>query len=130
MNTQPEAKVEKKVLVFGTFDGLHPGHLFFLNEARKFGELYVSVSSDESASQRKGKTPTRDAEQRVEAIEALGIAKGVSLGDKTLNSWTALKEVRPDIIALGFDQYGLKTALADIQSEFGFEIKVINKKQD
>jgi FAD synthetase len=118
----------KKVLVFGTFDKLHDGHLYFLNEAKKFGDLYVSVSSDESALQRKGKNPIHNVRERIEAIKALGIAKDVSEGDKTLNSWTAIKEVKPDVIALGFDQYGLKTALADIQSKFGFDIKVISQK--
>lgn len=112
----------KKVLVFGTFDNLHPGHLYFLNEARKLGELYVSVSSDESAFQRKGRHPLQNTKQRIEAIERLGITARVTEGDKTLNSWTDLKAVRPDIIALGHDQYGLKTALLDIQSKFNFEI--------
>jgi|CXWL01.1.fsa_nt_gi cytidyltransferase-like protein len=115
----------KKVLVFGTFDNLDGEHMFFLSEASKLGELYVSVSSDESASQRKGKHPVQNATQRVEGVRKLGIAVDVSEGDKTLNSWTDIKKVRPDIIALGFDQYGLKTALADIQAEYGFDIKII-----
>ncbi len=119
-----------KVLVFGTFDSLHPGHLFFLSEAKKLGDLYVSVSSDESATQRKGKKPTLNAAERVEAIQKLGIAVEAKEGDKTLNNWTAIKEWRPNIIALGFDQFGLKTALADIQTECNFEIKVISEKQD
>lgn len=118
-------KQTRKVLVFGTFDGLHGGHLHFLTEAKKFGDLYVSVSSNESASQRKGKQPTLTAEERVRAIDALGIVSGVSEGDKTLNNWTIIKQIEPDIIAVGFDQYGLRTALQDIQSKYGFEIKVI-----
>lgn len=120
-----ETQVGKKVLVFGTFDNLHPGHIHFLTEAKRFGELYISVSSDESAIQRKGKNPIHNVAQRIEALQNLGIATEVSEGDKTLNSWTDLKRIKPNIIALGFDQYGLKTALADIQAEFGFDIKVI-----
>jgi len=39
---------EKIVLVFGTFDGLHDGHRFFLTEARKLGDrLIASVATDE-----------------------------------------------------------------------------------
>lgn len=117
----------KKVLVFGTFDRLHPGHLFFLSEAKKLGDLYVSVSTDESATQRKGKNPINDMKERVAAIKALHIATDVLEGDKTLNEWSVLKKIKPDIIALGFDQYGLKTALQDIRSEFGFEIHIMNK---
>lgn len=119
----------KKVLVFGTFDGIHEGHLYVLNEAKKLGDLYVSVSSDESAIQRKGKNPTHNMEERVAALKELGIAEDVSGGDKTLNNWTAIKVVKPNIIALGFDQYGLKTALADIQHKFGFDIKTMSHKE-
>lgn len=123
------SQAKNKVLVFGTFDGLHEGHLHFLSEANKLGELYVSVSSDESALQRKGKNPIRNVNERIEAIQRLDIAIDVSGGDKTLNNWTSIKVVKPDVIALGFDQYGLKTVLADIQAEFGFQIKVISKKE-
>ncbi|MES2223511.1 MAG: adenylyltransferase/cytidyltransferase family protein [Patescibacteria group bacterium] len=117
----------KKVLVFGTFDLLHPGHFYFLNEAKKLGELYVSVSSDESAIQRKGKNPIHNMTERVGAIKKLNIAVDVLEGDKTLNEWSVLKIVNPDIIVLGHDQYGLKTALLDIQSKYRFDIKVMNK---
>lgn len=121
--TQPT----KKVLVFGTFDHLHPGHLFFLSEAKRLGDLYVSVSSDESALQRKGKSPANNIEERIRAIKALRITTDVLEGDKTLNEWSVLKMVKPDIIALGFDQYGLKTALQDIRNKFGFDIQVMTK---
>jgi len=122
--------MKKKVLAFGTFDRLHPGHFYFLNEAKKLGDLYVSVSSDESALQRKGKNPIHAMKERIEAIKKLNIEADVLEGDKTLNEWSVLKIVRPDIIALGFDQYGLKTALADIKSKFGFDIQVINKYEE
>ena len=115
----------KKVLVFGTFDRLHPGHHYFLNEAKKLGDLYVSVSSDESALQRKGKNPVHNMKERIQAIKDLHIAVDVLEGDKTLNEWSVLKMVKPDIIVLGHDQYGLKTALADIRNKFGFDIKVM-----
>ncbi len=122
--------MKKNVLVFGTFDGIHPGHLSFFNQARELGDLYVSVSSDESALQRKGRSPIHNLKDRVEAIKKLNIATQVLEGDKTLNEWTVLKIVEPDIIALGFDQYGLKTALADIRSKFGFDVQVMNKSSE
>ncbi|MES2059655.1 MAG: adenylyltransferase/cytidyltransferase family protein [Patescibacteria group bacterium] len=122
--------MQNKILVFGTFGKLHEGHLYFLTEAKKLGDLYVSVSSDESALQRKGKNPIHNIKERIEAIKKLGIAEDVAEGDKTLNSWTAIKEWQPNIICVGFDQYGLKTALADIAGKFGFDIKVISQKDN
>ncbi len=114
-----------KVLVFGTFDGIHPGHIFFLTEAKKFGDLYVSVASNESVAQRKKHDPKQDLPGRMQGVTDTGIAKEVLPGDKTLNEWGAIKIVSPDIIAVGFDQFGLKTALVDIQSKYNFEIKKI-----
>ncbi len=112
----------KRVLVFGTFDGVHPGHMFFLSEAKKLGDLYVSVASNESVAQRKQRAPKLDVSVRMSEVKQTGLATDVLEGDKTLNEWTALKIVEPDIVAVGFDQFGLKTALQDIQSKYGFEI--------
>lgn len=120
----------KKVLVFGTFDRLHDGHLFFLSQAAKLGELYVSVASDESVEQRKHKTPSQDMSERIKSVQAIVGSDKALGGDKTLNEWTAIKSVKPDIIAVGFDQYGLKTALQDIAGKFSFEIVKINEKKN
>ncbi|MFA6050131.1 MAG: adenylyltransferase/cytidyltransferase family protein [Candidatus Paceibacterota bacterium] len=118
---------QKKVLVFGTFDNLHHGHTFFLSEAKKLGDLYVSVASNESVAQRKKRDPKQDILERIEGVRKTGLAQDVLPGDKTLNEWTALKIVQPNIIAVGFDQFGLKTALQDIQNKYGFEIVKISK---
>lgn len=120
----------KKVLVFGTFDLLHPGHHYFLGEAKKLGDLYISVSSDESALQRKGRSPKHNIKERIDAIKKLNLAVDVLEGDKTLNEWSVLKIVNPNIIVLGHDQYGLKTALLDIQNKYKFDIKVMNKYEE
>jgi len=122
---------QKKVLVFGTFDNLHPGHMFFLSEARKLGDLYVSVASNESVAQRKKRDPKQNMSERIEGVKKTGLAQDVLPGDKTLNEWTALKIVKPDIVVVGFDQFGLKTALQDIQSKFNFEIvKIAHYEQE
>ena len=47
-----------RVLAFGTFDILHPGHDHYLQEARKLGdELWVVVALDETVRQGKGRLP-------------------------------------------------------------------------
>lgn len=125
-NLQPQ----NRVLVFGTFDGIHPGHLHFLNEAKKLGNLYVSVASNESVSQRKGRAPRLDMTKRIDEVKATKLAIEVLPGDTTLNQWTALKIVKPDIVAVGFDQFGLKTVLQDVQSTYGFEIERISELKD
>jgi cytidyltransferase-like protein len=43
------------VMVFGTFDGIHDGHRYFLNEAKKFGDkLVVAVAKDTTVKTLKG----------------------------------------------------------------------------
>ena len=94
----------KKVMVFGTFDILHPGHLHMLKEAKEHGDfLVVIIARDQTVSTLKGKKPQHDEVARVKNLEALNIADEVrlgSLGDK----YKVIREEKPDIIALGYDQ--------------------------
>ena len=91
-------------MVFGTFDILHPGHLHMLKEAKEHGDfLVVIIARDQTVSTLKGKKPQHDEVARVKNLEALNIADEVrlgSLGDK----YKVIREEKPDIIALGYDQ--------------------------
>ena len=92
-----------KVLCFGTFDILHPGHVFFLREAKKYGELSVVVALDETVMKVKGKAPRFSQEQRKANLEKLGIAGKVVLGNPG-DKLKVVEDIRPDIICLGYDQ--------------------------
>lgn len=118
---------EKKVLVFGTFDGIHDGHKYFLNEAKKLGELFVSVASDESIMVRKLKQPTKKSNERKKVVQSLNIAKAVSIGDRKLGTWLEIKKIKPDIIALGYDQTDLEKAIKKDKKLIGipFELRKI-----
>jgi len=124
--------VDKKVLVFGTFDGIHTGHIHFLYEAKKLtgnsGGFFVSVSSDQSTMYRKDHLPKKNASARVKDIKILNIANKVSVGDKVLGEWTVVKKVKPDIIAVGYDQNILKKELTYFQklSKIPFRIVTIS----
>lgn len=61
----------KKVITYGTFDILHPGHIRLLNRARQLGDyLIVGLSTDEFNTM-KGKTAYYTFEQRKDILEAL-----------------------------------------------------------
>ena len=108
-------KDRKTVLVFGTFDGLHDGHRFFLREARKLGnKLIASVATDEVVKQIKECAPAYHLEERLQALEASGLVHLAVAGDKELGKWGAVRQWEPDIIALGYDQ----TKLAEKLDEF------------
>lgn len=117
----------KKVLVFGTFDSIHQGHIYFLSEAKKLGRLFVSVASDKSIETRKLKKPTKNSPERKRAVTSLKIAEAVSIGDRMLGTWSEIKKIKPDIIALGYDQKELEKALKEDRGKIGlnFEIRKI-----
>jgi FAD synthetase len=92
-----------RVMATGVFDLLHPGHLYFLSEAKKLGdELVVVVARDQTARRLKHEPYVPEVLRR-EMVEALKPVDRAILGSAT-DIYTTVVEVRPDIIALGFDQ--------------------------
>lgn len=109
----------KRVLCCGTFDYLHPGHIFFLEQARTLGtELFVVVARDENVKRIKGAYPDHAEEQRKARIVELDLAMEVKLGYPGGNFLKVVEEIDPDIIALGYDQKapsGLREAFPDCE---------------
>ncbi len=92
-----------KVLVFGTFDRLHPGHRFVLDQASSRGELFVVVALDRTVEHIKGKTPKQSEVERQAAIQSAYPNAQVLLGDAT-DYLVSVRKVQPDLILLGYDQ--------------------------
>lgn len=91
-----------RILATGTFDLLHPGHIYFLTQARDLGdELFVIVARDSNVTHKP--KPIVSEEQRLEMVSALGIVDKAFLGSEK-DMFEPLKYIRPDIIALGYDQ--------------------------
>ncbi|MFH1544953.1 MAG: adenylyltransferase/cytidyltransferase family protein [archaeon] len=95
---------KKRVLVFGTFDLLHRGHLFYLEQARKKGkELIVIVARNNTVKKVKGNLPVMDEKDRLHLIKSLKVVDKAILGCKG-NMYKIIKELKPDTICLGYDQ--------------------------
>ena len=92
-----------RVLIFGTFDKLHPGHVFVLEEARKRGEVFVVVARDKTVERIKGHLPTQNQEERVAAVQQAAPNATVILGNAE-NYIVPVQNVAPDLILLGYDQ--------------------------
>ncbi|MCQ6963259.1 FAD synthase [Methanolobus chelungpuianus] len=91
-----------KVLATGTFDILHPGHVLYLSRARELGdELYVIVAR--SSMVRHKPKPVIPDEQRLKMVSALKVVDRAVLGSES-DMFEPIREIRPDIIALGYDQ--------------------------
>ncbi|MEI7511439.1 MAG: adenylyltransferase/cytidyltransferase family protein [Candidatus Peregrinibacteria bacterium] len=93
-----------KVLVFGSFDILHPGHTEFLKDAKKLGtHLTVVLARDSSIQKIKGRSPHFLENERVAQLQALKFVDEVILGDEH-DYFRIPYERQPEIIALGYDQ--------------------------
>ena len=94
----------KKVIVFGTFDILHKGHLDFFKQAKSHGDfLSVVIGRDANVEKLKGNKPTNDEHQRMLVVYH---AEGVDLallGNKE-DPYKVIEEQKPDVICIGYDQ--------------------------
>ena len=109
----------------GTFDTIHPGHLFYLSEAKKYGsKLIVVVARDETSETFKGKKPVHNERERLEAVRTLEIVDKAVLG-KHGNIFDIIKEIKPDLICLGYDQKVQKQQVEDELKKRGIKADVI-----
>lgn len=97
-------QTRKKVMGFGTFDHLHPGHLFYLKHLKKWGDfLVIVIARDTSVKRIKKLNPTHNEKERLMAVRSAGIADEVVLGNEK-DFYQVLRDHRPDVIGLGYDQ--------------------------
>jgi len=118
----------KKVMAFGTFDIFHSGHEFYLEEAKKLGDyLIVAVALDETVLEVKGKLPHNSQEKRLEVIKAKPYVDKAILGYKE-DKYRIIKEINPDIIALGYDQNSFTRNLIPALNKMNMKCKVVRIK--
>lgn len=97
------------VLVFGTFDVIHPGHKWFLRKARLQGDrLVAAVARDTFIKEWKGHHPLLDEQSRILALEESGLVDTAILSDSDIRTYGVVDAVKPDFICLGHDQKALK----------------------
>ena len=95
-----------KTVVFtnGVFDILHPGHVRYLQDARREGDaLVVGVNSDRSVKTIKGSTrPINPATERAEVVAALSAVDAVVVFDED-DPQHVIDRLRPDVLVKGAD---------------------------
>ena len=122
--------VEKKIMVFGTFDGLHRGHLNFFKQAKSFMKnsfLIVSIARDINVFKIKGKYPFLNEKERMILVKKCKLADKVILSGIKNHIPHIVKE-KPDVIALGYDQKAyIKNLKKDLKNK-GISVKIIRLK--
>lgn len=118
----------KKVMVFGTFDVLHKGHLNFFKQAKKYGDyLIVAVARDDIVKKVKGKKPKHNEKQRLNKIQKLDIVDKAVLGMKK-DKYKNIEKYKPDIICLGYDQTAFTDKLKQELKKRKLKTKIIRLK--
>lgn len=123
-------KDKVKVMVFGTFDGLHKGHIDFFKQSRKTTMnpfLVVSVARDKNVKKIKGKIPEFKEKERLAFVKEYKLVDKVILAGLNDHLPHILKE-KPEIIALGYDQEAyIKNLKKDLENK-GLKVKIMRLK--
>jgi len=127
-----ERKVTKKskvVLASGTFDLLHLGHVKYLEEAKKAGgksaKLVVIVARDRTVEERKGKRPVMPEEHRRALVESLKVVNQAVLGHEDFDMGKVIDEIKPDVIAVGYDQKSIEEKVREIVAQKRLGIQIV-----
>lgn len=119
-----------RVMVFGTFDGLHQGHINFFEQAKNFiknSVLIVSIARDKNVLKIKGEYPAKNELERMALVKKCKLIDRVVLSG-IKNHLSHIVKMRPDIIALGYDQKAyVKNLKKDLKNK-GILIKIIRLK--
>ena len=111
----------KRGIVFGTFDGLHEGHKFFLDEVtRQCDELFVVVTTSEIVERLKGRVPFFNYDERVRKLMAFNPKLHVIPSDADMGTWKILRHIKPDAIFLGYDQEAIARELEKQHRSFQY----------
>ena len=96
----------KKIITYGTFDMLHPGHINILKRAKAMGDyLIVGLSSDEFNAL-KGKKSYYTFEQRKEILEAIRFVDLVIKEDNWEQKADDVSKHNIDLFVMGDDWVG------------------------
>jgi FAD synthetase len=117
------------VLASGVFDLLHLGHVRFLEEAKRAGgrnaELVVIIARDRIVEERKGEKPIMSENQRCALVASLKVVDCAILGFQKFNIERVVDKVKPDVIAVGYDQEGVEATVRKYVEENRLSIKIV-----
>jgi FAD synthetase len=117
------------VLASGVFDLLHLGHVKFLQDAKAAGgknaQLIVIIARDSTVERTKGRKPIMSEDQRCALVEALKVVDKAVLGAENFDMGEVIRKVKPDIIALGYDQEDMNLQVQKYVAEHKSAFKVV-----
>ena len=120
-----KSSTKKIVLAGGVFDIIHPGHIHTLNAAKALGSiLVVAIATDKTAEKMKKRPPLHNQELRRELVSCLSMVDKAIVGHED-NIFETVKEVRPNIIVLGYDQTHQEKFISDGCKRINLNVEII-----
>jgi FAD synthetase len=120
---------KKVVLASGVFDLIHLGHVKFLEEAKKEGggnaQLVVIIARDSTVEKTKGRKPIMSEDQRLALVESLKVVDKAVLGYENLSIGEVIKNIKPDVIALGYDQEDMRREVRNYVDQNKVNVKIV-----
>ena len=118
-------KGKKIVLAGGVFDIIHPGHIHTLNAAKALGStLVVAIATDKTAQKMKKRPPLHNQELRRELVSYLSMVDKAIIGHED-DIFETVKEIKPDIIVLGYDQIHQEKFIDDGCKRINLDVEII-----
>jgi len=113
------------VLAGGVFDIIHPGHIHTLNAAKALGGvLVVAIATDKTAEKMKKRSPLHNQELRRELVSCLSMVDKAIVGHED-DIFQTVKEVKPNIIVLGYDQVHQEKFISDGCKRISLNIEIV-----
>ena len=118
-------KGKKIVLAGGVFDIIHPGHIHTLNAAKALGDvLVVAIATDKTAEKMKKRPPLHNQELRRELVSCLTMVDRAIVGHEN-DIFETVKEIKPDIIVLGYDQTHQEKFIGDGCKRINLDVEIV-----
>jgi len=115
----------KVVLAGGVFDIIHPGHIHTLKAAKALGNiLVVAIATDKTAQKMKKRIPLHNQELRRELVDCLSMVDVAMVGHEN-DIFETVQMVRPEIIALGYDQIHQEKFISDGCKRINLDVKIV-----
>ncbi len=113
------------VLAGGVFDIIHPGHIHTLKAAKALGDiLVVAIATDKTAQKMKKRIPLHNQELRRELVDCLSMVDVAIIGHEN-DIFETVKLVKPEIIALGYDQIHQEKFISDGCKRINLDTKIV-----